>query len=189
MGRLLLTVGLVFLAVVSTMTACGDPGSEEAVLPLDETGQGSAAGEISRDGVTLTWEYFEDEVAFTVSAPTTGWVAVGFDASSVMLDGDMVIGYVVNEELFISDQWGDGYTSHSADTELGGTMDILSASGTEAEGRTTISFTRPVATGDSFDHDLEPGTTHSVMLAYGPEGSDGFTGRHEWVETFRVQLD
>ncbi|OPL19784.1 MAG: hypothetical protein AVO35_02070 [Candidatus Aegiribacteria sp. MLS_C] len=189
MERFSLFGGSAILALLSIMSACGGSGSEEAVRPAEETGPDAAAGGISSDGVTLTWDFLEEDVTFTVSAPATGWVAVGFDASSVMLDGDMIIGYVENEEVFISDQWGDGYTSHSADSELGGTMDILSASGTETDGRTTISFTRPVATGDSFDHDLERGTSHSVMLAYGPEDSDGFTGRHRWVETFQVVLD
>jgi hypothetical protein len=106
-----------------------------------------------------------------------------------MLDGDIVIGYVKDGETFVSDQWGDGYTSHSADTELGGTSDIIASSGSESDEVTTITFTRPVSTPDDFDHDLVQGTSHKVLLAYGPDGADDFAGHHEWVKSFQVNLD
>lgn len=187
MNRLLRGCAMVSLILIAA--ACGGSDAEETAQPVEESGDAAPYEGVSRDGVTLTWEYTEDVVSFTMSAPSSGWVAVGFDASSAMLDGDIIIGFVLDGELFISDQWGDGYTSHSADTELGGSYDILSAEGSESDGVTSISFTRPISTSDDYDHVLEQGTSHKVLLAYGPQGSDSFEGRHEWVETFQVELD
>ncbi len=183
----------VFVCALSLMTlmlaeGCGS-GTEDREPEHDEaSGDESAAG-ISRDGYTLVWEFDEEDITFTMSAPTTGWVAVGFDPSAAMLDADIIIGYVEDGDVFLSDQWGDGYTSHRPDIELGGSDDAALVSGSEGEGVTEISFSRPMSTGDGFDHQLRPGGTHTFLLAYGPGDADGFAGKHSWVTTVEVILE
>ena len=108
------TVTLFALAVPIALGCCGTSEGEEA--PAENgTASGGTAGSVSRDGVSLEWEFSEDFVEFTLTAPTTGWVAVGFDASSAMLDADIAIGYVSEGQVFMSDQWGDGYTEDEFD--------------------------------------------------------------------------
>jgi hypothetical protein len=174
---------LVLLASINGCGGSGD-GDPSADMRRDE----SNAQGISEEGVTLEWELAGDEVEFSVSAPTTGWLAVGFGGESAMLEADIIIGYVESGEVFISDQWGDGYTSHSSDVTLGGTSDVVVLGGSEEDGRTSISFSRPISTGDSLDHRLGTGGPHRVLIAYGPDGSDDFTGRHRWVETYEIVL-
>lgn len=167
---------------------CGS-GTEDREPEQAEASDGVSSAGISRNGFGLVWELSEDDITFTMSAPTTGWVAVGFDPSAAMLDADIIIGYVEEGEVFVSDQWGDGYTSHRPDIELGGEDDVTSISGSENEGVTEISFSRPLSTGDEFDHQLRPGGTHAFLLAYGPDGADGFTEKHSWVETVEAVLE
>lgn len=179
-----------FLTAIALMLSegCGG-GAEDREPELDETSGNVSAAGISRDGYTLAWEFDGDDVAFTMSAPTTGWVAVGFDPSAAMLDADMIIGYVEEGEVFITDQWGDGYTSHRPDIELGGSDEVIPVSGSESEGVSEITFRRPLSTGDRFDHQLIPGGTHTFLLAYGPGDADGFTGKHSWVKTVEAILE
>ena len=178
---------LLCLALAAVL-ACGGSNSNN-----DETAQSGSEpddpGSYSLEGVELSWDFQENEVVFTLSAPTTGWISIGFEPSSAMLDADIIIGFVEDGSLELSDQWGDGYTSHSPDTLLDGSYDITAISGTESDGITTIVFSRPLSSGDERDHDLEPGGTYDVLLAYGPAGSDDYTSKHEWVKVVEITLN
>jgi hypothetical protein len=111
-----------------------------------------------------------------LTAPTTGWVAVGFDPDSIMLGANILIGYVASSTTFIRDDFGTHMTSHNADTLLGGTDDVTIDGGQEAGGETTIEFTIPMNSGDMYDTVLEPGNIYPVIMAMGV--GDDFTSMH-----------
>lgn len=142
----------------------------------------------SADGVTLTVRLETDSLEISISAPTTGWVSVGFEPSRVMKDADIYIGYVRDDEVVLRDDFGTGNTSHAPDTSLGGESSFTRLSGTEADGLTSISFVIPRDSGDSFDKVLAAGGTYKVLLGYGPEGSDDFTTYHRWVKSVDLTL-
>jgi hypothetical protein len=73
--------------------------------------------------------------------------------------------------LFCTDDFG----SHPPDTELGGTFDITSFGGKEADGYTTIEFKRALDTGDRYDNRLSIGG-NKIIWSYGP--ADGLTQKH-----------
>ena len=141
------------------------------------------------EDVEFTWSTEGDLLEMSITAPTTGWVAVGFDPSTAMKDGDIIIGYIENGDIFLRDDFGDGYTSHSSDEDLGGTDDVNIISGEEVAGKTQISFSIPLGSNDEFDKFLESGETFKVMLAYGPDDADNYNGYHSWVETFEITID
>jgi len=190
--RIVLAVLMALAAVGCSAEASGDEsagepegtGTEQVGAP---EGSG-AAGVLNVDDVQLGWTVEGETLALTVSAPTDGWVAVGFEPTMAMKDADIVMGYVAGTETFVRDDWGDGPTSHRSDIELGGTDDVTNVSGSESGLSTTLSYTIPLDSGDPFDHVLVPGTTVKVLLAYGREGDDGFTGYHAWAETVEIDL-
>ncbi|HPF33332.1 MAG TPA: DOMON domain-containing protein, partial [Candidatus Sabulitectum sp.] len=56
---------------------------------------GQAWQEITVDGFTLRWATVEgNNLAVQLNGPTTGWVAVGFDPTQMMLNANIIIGYV-----------------------------------------------------------------------------------------------
>ena len=132
--------------------------------------------EISVSGIRLQWKVVNDSLEVILSAPTAGWVAVGFDPTSIMKDANFVIGYVSSGVVTIRDDYGDSVTSHRADTSDGGTDDVSDASGTESGGTTELSFTIPLDSGDSHDRPLTPGQTHKVLLAY--SNTEDLTQKH-----------
>jgi hypothetical protein len=129
-------------------------------------------------GVTLQYRTSLDSsnLECILSAPATGWVAVGFNPSSGMMDGNFVFGFVMNNVLSIRDDWGTDLHMHASDTSLGGTDNIMDASGTEIAGATEISFTIPLNSGDAFDQALAIGQSYPILLAYG--ATDDFTSHH-----------
>jgi hypothetical protein len=188
---ILLTATLLVLAMVGcNARASGD--MEQAAKAQEPAVQAPPAsvgvGAMTVEEVDLTWEVGNGDVAVSVTAPTDGWVAVGFEPSMAMKDANIIIGYVSGGEVFISDDWGDGPTSHKPDIDLGGTNDVTDASGSESGGSTTLSFTIPLDSGDGYDRILTPGATVKVLLAYGREGADDFAGFHAWAKTVEINL-
>lgn len=180
--------------------ACGDAnasGNEEdepqqgpasSVAPDDEAvddgdaGDSSQAasdgGSVTERGITLRWRVNGDALEVSVTAPTTGWIAVGFEPSRAMKDANILIGYVAGSEVVVTDQFGTTMVQHAQDSSLGGTTDVTVLGGSEADGATTIEFSIPLDSGDEYDQPLEPGSTIAVILAYGEDGADDLTSYH-----------
>jgi len=166
---------------------CGSEASGEEPGGQSET-EGTSTSSLSIDGFQIIWSVRESNLEITASAPTTGWIAVGFEPTAAMKDADIVIGYVEGGEVFLRDDWGDNYTSHKADIDLGGTDDVTAVSGYEESGFTGITFSIPLSSGDEYDHILEEGGTYTIILAYGANDADDFEGYHEWAETLEIEL-
>jgi hypothetical protein len=138
---------------------------------------------------TLRWATMPgDSLAVELSAPTTGWVAVGFDPDSIMLGANIIIGYVVSGTPTLRDDYGWQVTGHRDDLLLGGTRDLTVDGATEAGGTTEIRFTIPLDSGDPYDKPLVPGSTYPIILAMGPNGADDFSTQHQAVAVAQISL-
>jgi hypothetical protein len=174
----------------STESADGDTESESDA-EADSAAAGSAPEFKSatfRDW-ELEWRVEGENLAVRISYPGTGWVALGFEPSRMMQDADIVIGYVSDDgEVTMTDQYGTGTTAHQLDSELGGSDDLTQVQGSEAEGRTTLSFVKPLDSGDEYDKALTPGEQYQVIVARGPDGQDDMTSYHAGRGGFEITL-
>ncbi len=155
-----------------------------AAMVLCLAGSARAQGwqELVHEGFTLRWATTgANELAVELSAPTTGWVAVGFDPDSMMLGANIIIGYVSGGTAFLRDDYGWQPTSHRDDTLLGGTSDVTIDGGSESGGITEIMFSIPLDSGDPYDKPLFVGSGYTILLARGPNGADNFTTQHEFM--------
>jgi hypothetical protein len=181
-------VFILLLAVAAFAFAGGEdevpagPTSEPQAMMME--GFKSAEGA----GVTVQWMVEGDMLTVVMSAPTTGWVAVGFDPSRQMADANIIIGYVEDGEVFLSDEYGIGNVRHGADVDNGGVDNLSGVEGSEADGATTLKFTIPLDSGDSTDKPLVAGNTYKIILAHGPNGADDFGTYHGSRGSVEVEL-
>ncbi len=141
------------------------------------------------DGFTLRWATMPgDMLSVELTGPTTGWVAAGFDPEMMMNGANLIIGYVSGSTPSLRDDYGVANTGHQSDTSLGGTDDVTVDGGSESGGETTIEFTIPLDSGDSYDKPLVPGSTYDVILARGPNGSDDFTTYHAFATSTTIEI-
>jgi hypothetical protein len=151
---------------------------------------GQAWQEITVDGFTLRWATVEgNNLAVQLNGPTTGWVAVGFDPTQMMLNANIIIGYVASGTPELRDDWGWQTTSHRDDTLLGGTSDLTVDGGFESGGSTEIHFTIPLDSGDAYDKALVPGETYPIILARSADGQDNFTAPHSLVTSSSITIE
>jgi hypothetical protein len=92
-----------------------------------------------------------------------------------MKDANFLIGYVKDGQTFARDDFGIASTGHAPDVNIGGKDNLISYSGTEVNGYTTVTFVIPRDSGDPKDHPLDAGQ-HTVIL--GASSGDNFTTKH-----------
>jgi hypothetical protein len=132
--------------------------------------------EITYDGYELYWANDNEFVYVAMKVQTDGWVALGVQPGLRMKGADMIFGFVKDGEVNVFDSFSiDDFGSHPPDTELGGTFDIISFGGKEADGYTIIEFKRALDTGDRHDNELTIGE-NQIIWAYG--SADALTYKH-----------
>ncbi len=124
----------------------------------------------------FSWVFKADTIEFTMSAPTTGWIALGFNPTKRMKDADYILAYVENGQVYISDEYGTGNTSHRSDVSLGGKKSAKAISSIEEAKKTTITFSLPLNSGDQYDTVFVEGEKCKVLGAYST--SKNFSSRH-----------
>ncbi|MBN2616814.1 MAG: DOMON domain-containing protein [Spirochaetales bacterium] len=141
---------------------------------------------IKMDSMDIAWKVIENEIEFTVSAKTNGWVAIGFEPSKMMKDADMILFSVVDGKLVIEDHYGNGLTSHKKDEDLGGVSSVTGISGLEKDGITTGTFRIPLNSTDKFDKKLVAGNTYKLIVAYGK--NDNMKTGHSYRGSTKITL-
>jgi len=176
-----LTIAMMAAAAALLLAGCGD----------DSTGpeQGEEGWQtVTSQGITLEWRDMGDSLEVVLTAPTTGWVGVGFDPASQMEGANYLLGYVEDNVAEMRDDWGTGSFSHASDESLGGTSDLTVDGGSESEGETTLEFTIPLDSGDDYDKPLTPGETYTVILASGADGADDFVSAHQVATSVSIEI-
>lgn len=137
-------------------------------------------------GIVFNWIIVDENINIILSAPTNGWLAVGFNPSRMMKDANILIGYIKNGDVFMEDHFGSGNTKHKSDIDLGGTDDITVTGGTETGDKTTLKFSIPLHSWDSNDRRLEQGGEYKVIFAYGKK--DDFKSYHKLRTSLMITL-
>ena len=155
--------------VILTLAACEND-------PFSPDGWGS----VSKDGFLFRWKITGDSIEVELTAPTTGWVMVGFKGEYQMHDANIIVGYVSGTSVSVRDDFGIDSDTHVSDSNLhGGQQNATDASGEESSGSTTIRFTIPLDSGDTWDNVLVDGESTRLMFALGANGADDFES--DWV--------
>ncbi len=161
------------------------------VIPVAIDGvvfDGEYAHWMDASGFEVHWSNDINYLRVGLVSPGSGFVAIGFAPVYRMKGANFILGAIEGGRLMMRDDFGDGAVSHTADTLLGGTNDILEVAGREENGRTTIEFVIPLVTRDPNDVVLAPGETYDVLIAY-HDTSDSFGARHSRRGSGTMRLD
>ena len=169
--KLVFVLVVVFLMSLVVVYAGGGNEGEQVLLD-------NGYSQIAISEFLLKWKVEGDALRVTLAAPTTGWIAVGFDPTKMMKDANVIIGYVSDGKVQIRDDYGSANTMHEPDEKSGGSSDIAESTGREDDGTTELSFTIPLNSGDSRDRVLAAGKEYRVILSRGEEGADDFDSYH-----------
>lgn len=160
------------------------PGQDaQNITPLPGYARAIRVGQIE-----FHWKVVGDKMNIHLNAPTQGWVGVGFNPSSGidMLGANILIGSVNAGKATVEDDSGIGKNRHASDVSHGGKVNVENISGKEENGKTELSFTIPLNSGDKSDTVIDPTKDTLVLLAMG--NSDSFLLVHHFRSLSRVNL-
>lgn len=160
------------------------------LLSLPFTGDLLAAGyqhSLTVDKMTFDWSIEGEKITIKLSAPTKGWVGIGFHPKEQMKDANIIIGFVKDGKAEIEDDFGNQPTIHTADTRREGKDDVTVIGGSETGDTTTLEFSIPLRSDDPNDGVIEPNGDTVMILAYGPD-RDSIKLKHQYAKTLTVNL-
>ena len=94
---IIMLIGLIASLFATDMVVNYADGNMETI-PIDQVEQMTFEQYemVTVEGIELQWRTDDEYLYINVSAPTTGWVAVGFDPTNQMANANIIIGYVDN---------------------------------------------------------------------------------------------
>ena len=124
---------------------------------------------VTVSNITFQYRLHSDSLEVQVSAPTHGWVAVGFHDDAKLIGNDLLMFSVVDGLVIYQDQYIRAWNDHPEDTALGGENNINIIGHLEDETSTTVKFKIPISSGDLFDTIHQPDRDFYLLLAYSVE--------------------
>jgi len=116
-------------------------------------------------GIAFTWRHAQGRLHGSLSAETTGWLAVGFNDKRTLRGTRFVIGRVVDgrahAEVHIA-----RVPDHAEVGTLGGVSGLADVAGGRTRDETWLTFSLPLKSGDDFEIDLSPGRKVLLMLGW-----------------------
>jgi len=144
---------------------------------------------VSHDNFVLKWRVQGSDLEVELEGPSTGWIAVGFAGSYMMHDSNIIIGYVSGSNVYIRDDFGVDSNTHVSDSDLqGGEQNVSVIAGSEGSGKTIISFSTPLDSGDLYDNALSIGHSYNIVLLCGADGADDFTSGYSVITSTSITI-
>lgn len=119
--------------------------------------------------MSVSWKTESDQVRIVMEAPTTGWLAIGFNTSDKLPGTNLLMACVRNGEATLSDRYIVAQGDHRPVGDLGGVPVARLLSGSENEHSTRIEFLLPLRATDRWYHTLRAGSTYTLLLAFSRE--------------------
>jgi len=133
----------------------------------------AADNPLTVDGITLQYYLYPDSIEIQLSAPTKGWVAVGFHSENQLVGSDLLMFSVQHGQIVYQDQYIRNWNDHPQDSILGGRNNISIIGYLEDEGSTSVKFKIPINSGDAYDKAHQFDQDFWLLLAYSVEDDFG----------------
>jgi uncharacterized membrane protein len=133
---------------------------------------------LNQDGYTLAWKIHDNAIDVRVTYATNGWVGVGFGKTGTMEGSHIILGFALNGKATVADHFGYAHDAHAPEAKVGGKDSLTARDAKFADGKTTISFTMPLNTGNPKDPVLVGGESYKVLLANGGDDATDVESYH-----------
>lgn len=136
-------------------------------------------------GITFHWNHRNSRLYCEYSAPTKGWLAVGFNNKSNLVGTRFVMVVVANNSIHIEEHMAIN-TGHMNVENMGIKSVFGDVSGEVKQGKSTLIFSFPNNISDSHPLNLEPDSRVYLMLAWST--SADFKHHSTWRKHFDIKL-
>ena len=124
---------------------------------------------VEKNGMTVEWSFKSDRIHFNISAPTAGWVAIGFNEHTGIEKTYLIMGNVVNEVPNVVEYYTRAAGDYRPISELGCTEKVQSISGSDKGINTNLQFSLPCNADGNLQKNLKQGMEYNMLMAFSRE--------------------
>lgn len=124
---------------------------------------------VAKNDMTVNWQYQNDRIYFEMSAPTGGWVTIGFNTGSGMAGAYLLMGHIVNSHANVIEHYTSNPGNYQPINNYGIQSAIQDISGNEDSKRTTLKFSLPIQAASKYQKDLKKNMEYTMILAFSHE--------------------
>ena len=124
---------------------------------------------ITANGMKVTWYHSDDRIYFTLKAPTTGWLAIGFNTSNNLTDTYLIMCNVIKNKTRVVEHYVIKPGAYHPIDKLGGTPQVLDINGSESNEMSAIHFSLPQQPACSHQKPLDQNRPYHLLIAYSLE--------------------
>jgi hypothetical protein len=165
----------------------GQP-SDTLLFTTQATNKSLPHAYVSDDGkFRVSWTISGEEIEFTITAATTGWLGFGIGLTPTMFNTDMLMGGFdgVTGTGYLNDRWSLGRDTPRIDMQ----QDVSLVSASETDTSTTISVKRLLITADKEEDVAITNSNMYLLWAYGSEDSLSSTNLPTHIERGAVLVN
>jgi hypothetical protein len=141
---------------------------------------------IAKNKMVVKWDYVNERIYFQVQAPTTGWLAIGFNTSENIAGNYLIMGNVVDGKSTVKEHYTVSPGNYQPFEELKTTASIKDVEGVEEKNSTLIKFSLPVIATNNYAKNLSKGKEYVLLIAYSAE--DDFKHHSMMRTTLTINL-
>lgn len=116
--------------------------------------------------MNIEWKHHVSFIRFDISAPTKGWVAIGFNERNQLKDSYLIMGRVKSNHVEIKEFKTLAAGNYKTISELGGKPMLFDLYGEERNDTTYSSFSVPTRLSGEFQKDLSKGNSYFMIKAF-----------------------
>lgn len=121
---------------------------------------------IERNGMKVRWWFEEERLFIEMTAPTEGWVTIGFNEKSSIQGAYLLMGRVQNGVPEVVEHYAIRPGVYRELTELCCPPQVVIDTGIEQVGGTKLRFSIPTHPANDYAKPLRPGQQYTLVLAY-----------------------
>ena len=122
-----------------------------------------------KNEMTVSWYFKNDRIYFEMSAPTDGWVTIGFNTKTGITGAYLLMGNVINNKVTLVEHYTKSPGNYSPISRFGANPQVENAEGIEQSRKTIIKFSLPTTSSSKYQKDLSEGKEYYMIMAYSQE--------------------
>lgn len=142
--------------------------------------------EINKHGMQVSWSFEADQLMIVMSAPTTGWVTVGFNENPSTDGAYLLMGNIIHSKITVTEHYTLSPGNYKPFSQLGAAENISIISGKESSTQTTITFKIVFDERNKYQEQLQEGKSLYMIMAY--SRADDFQHHSMWRESVKITL-
>ncbi len=137
--------------------------------PTSGQGQQKNIQTISINSMTMRWRYDNERIFFEMSAPTDGWVTIGFNTKKDIAGTYLLMGNIVNEQPKVVEHFTISAGNYKPIETFGIGSQVQDVDGIEKNGKTTLKFSLPIRAVSKYQKNLNRDLKYTLIMAYSRE--------------------